>query len=109
METLNPFAIAQAQFARGARHVKASDGLLEYLSRPERTTKIEFPVEMDDGKIHNFIGYRVQHNNARGPFKGGIRYHPDSTEDEVKALAAWMTWKTAVMDIPFGGAKGAVI
>ncbi|MGQ0701548.1 MAG: Glu/Leu/Phe/Val family dehydrogenase [Gemmatimonadales bacterium] len=109
METLNPFAIAQAQFARGARHVKASDGLLEYLSRPERTTKIEFPVEMDDGKIHNFIGYRVQHNNARGPFKGGIRYHPDSTEDEVKALAAWMTWKTAVMDIPFGGSKGAVI
>lgn len=109
MEDLNPFRIAQAQYVRAARHVRATDGLLETLSRPERTIRIDFPVQMDDGSIQVFTGYRVQHNNARGPFKGGIRYHPDVTEDEVKALAAWMTWKTAVMDIPFGGAKGGVI
>ncbi|MGH7535497.1 MAG: Glu/Leu/Phe/Val family dehydrogenase, partial [Gemmatimonadales bacterium] len=109
MEDLNPFRIAQAQFARAARHVRASDGMLDTLARPERTTRIDFPVQMDDGTIRVFTGYRVQHNNARGPFKGGIRYHPDVTEDEVKALAAWMTWKTAVMDIPFGGAKGGVV
>ena len=109
MEDLNPFRIAQAQFARAASHVKASDGLLANLARPERTIRIDFPVKLDDGTIHMFTGYRVQHNNARGPFKGGIRYHPEVSEDEVKALAAWMTWKTAVMDIPFGGAKGGVI
>jgi glutamate dehydrogenase/leucine dehydrogenase len=109
MEDLNPFRIAQAQFDRAAQHVRASDGMLENLSRPERTIRIDFPVQMDDGSIRVFTGYRVQHNNARGPFKGGIRYHPSVTEDEVKALAAWMTWKTAVMDIPFGGAKGGVI
>jgi glutamate dehydrogenase (NAD(P)+) len=71
--------------------------------------RIEFPIAMDDGSIRLFTGFRVQHNNARGPFKGGIRYHPEVTEDEVKALAAWMTWKTAVMDIPFGGGKGGVV
>ena len=109
MEDLNPFRIAQAQFARAAGHVRASAGLLDNLARPERTIRIDFPVQMDDGMIRVFTGYRVQHNNARGPFKGGIRYHPDVTEDEVKALAAWMTWKTAVMDIPFGGAKGGVV
>jgi glutamate dehydrogenase (NAD(P)+) len=109
MEDLNPFHIAQEQFSRAARHVRASEGLLENLRRPERTIRIDFPVKMDDGSMRVFTGYRVQHNNARGPFKGGIRYHPDVTEDEVKALAAWMTWKTAVMDIPFGGAKGGVV
>lgn len=109
MEDLNPFNIAQEQFTRAARYVRASDGMLENLRRPERTIRIDFPVKMDDGSIRVFTGYRVQHNNARGPFKGGIRYHPDVTEDEVKAMAAWMTWKTAVMDIPFGGAKGGVV
>ena len=109
MEDLNPFRIAQAQFARAARHVRASEGMLENLAHPERTIRIDFPVKMDDGAMRVFTGYRVQHNNARGPFKGGIRYHPDVTEDEVKALAAWMTWKTAVMDVPFGGAKGGVV
>lgn len=109
MEDLNPFHIAQAQFARGARHVQADPGILDSLVRPFRTTRIEFPVAMDDGTIRVFTGFRVQHNNARGPFKGGIRFHPDVTEDEVKALAAWMTWKTAVMDVPFGGAKGGVV
>src|SRR5215470_4551945 len=82
---------------------------MDYVRRPERVLRIEFPVSMDDGSIRVFTGFRVQHNAARGPFKGGIRYHPAVTEDEVKALAAWMTWKTAVMDIPFGGAKGGVI
>ncbi|MBI1723832.1 MAG: Glu/Leu/Phe/Val dehydrogenase, partial [Gemmatimonadetes bacterium] len=109
MEDLNPFNIAQEQFSRAARYLRATDGLLENLRRPERTIRIDFPVKMDDGSMRVFTGYRVQHNNARGPFKGGIRYHPDVTEDEVKAMAAWMTWKTAVMDIPFGGAKGGVI
>jgi glutamate dehydrogenase/leucine dehydrogenase len=109
MEDLNPFRIAQAQFERAARHVGANSGVLENIRRPERTIRIDFPVKMGDGCIRVFTGYRVQHNNARGPFKGGIRYHPDVTEDEVKALAAWMTWKTAVMDIPFGGAKGGVV
>ncbi len=109
MEDLNPFRIAQAQFARAARYLKASEGLLDNLARPERTIRLEFPVRMDDGSIRVFTGYRVQHNNARGPFKGGVRYHPDVSEDEVKALSSWMTWKTAVMDIPFGGAKGGVI
>jgi glutamate dehydrogenase (NAD(P)+) len=109
MEDLNPFNIARTQFARGASLVHADPGILESLVRPFRTTRIEFPVQMDDGTIRVFTGFRVQHNNARGPFKGGIRFHPDVTEDEVKALAAWMTWKTAVMQIPFGGAKGGVV
>jgi len=108
-EELNPFLIAQIQLDRALPHVNGRAGLLDYLRRPERVLRIEFPVTMDDGSIRVFTGFRVQHNAARGPFKGGIRYHPDVTEDEVKALAAWMTWKTAVMDIPFGGAKGGVI
>jgi glutamate dehydrogenase/leucine dehydrogenase len=108
-EELNPFRIAQMQLDRALPFVDGKSGLVDYLRRPERVLRIEFPVSMDDGSIHVFTGFRVQHNGARGPFKGGIRYHPDVTEDEVKALAAWMTWKTAVMDIPFGGAKGGVI
>jgi glutamate dehydrogenase (NAD(P)+) len=108
-EELNPFRIAQIQLDRAMPLIDGMSGLVDYLRRPERVLRIEFPVSMDDGSIRVFTGFRVQHNGARGPFKGGIRYHPDVTEDEVKALAAWMTWKTAVMDIPFGGAKGGVI
>lgn len=108
-EELNPFRIAQLQLERAMPHLNGKYGSLDYLRRPERLLRIEFPVNMDDGSIRVFTGFRVQHNAARGPYKGGIRYHPDVTEDEVKALAAWMTWKTAVMDIPFGGAKGGVI
>src|ERR1700688_4633906 len=108
-EELNPFRIAQIQLDRALPHLDGRAGLLDYLRRPERLLRIEFPVSMDDGTIRVFTGFRVQHNGARGPYKGGIRYHPGVTEDEVKALAAWMTWKTAVMDIPFGGAKGGVI
>ncbi len=109
MEDLNPFHIAQTQFARATQFVSADAGILGSLIRPFRVTRIEFPVEMDDGTYQVFTGFRVQHNNARGPYKGGIRFHPDVSEDEVKALAAWMTWKTAVVEVPFGGAKGGVI
>ena len=108
-EELNSFRISQIQFEKAVPHLDVPAGILEYVRRPERTLKVEFPVVMDDGSTRVFTGFRVQHNNARGPFKGGIRYHPDVTEDEVKALAAWMTWKTAVMDIPFGGGKGGVV
>jgi glutamate dehydrogenase (NAD(P)+) len=109
-EDLNPFSIAQKQLDLALPHLDGVDtGLLEYVRCPERMIRIEFPVKMDDGTLQVFTGYRVQHNNARGPFKGGIRYHPQVSEDEVKALAAWMTWKTAIMDIPFGGAKGGII
>ena len=108
-EELNSFRIAQIQFEKAVPHLDVQPGILEYVRRPERTIKVEFPVVMDDGSTRVFTGFRVQHNNARGPFKGGIRYHPEVTEDEVKALAAWMTWKTAVMDIPFGGGKGGVV
>jgi glutamate dehydrogenase (NAD(P)+) len=83
-------------------------GLIDFLKRPSRTVILEFPVEMDDGSVQSFVGYRVLHNHVRGPGKGGIRYHPDVTIDEVRALASWMTWKCAVIDVPFGGAKGGV-
>lgn len=108
-EDLNPFHIAAAQFDRAVAcmpHLKK--GLIEYFKRPARTVIVEFPVEMEDGSIRTFTGYRVLHNQTRGPGKGGIRYHPDVTLDEVRALAAWMTWKCAVIDVPFGGAKGGV-
>jgi glutamate dehydrogenase/leucine dehydrogenase len=108
-EDLNPNRIAQTQLEKALPHLKVDGGMIEYVRRPERTVRIDFPVVMDDGSIQVFTGYRVQHNNARGPFKGGIRYHPQVSADEVRALAAWMTWKTAVMDVPFGGAKGGVV
>src|SRR5262249_11716612 len=97
-EDLNPFHIAAEQFDRAVvcmPHLKK--GLIEYFKRPARTVIVEFPVEMDDGSIRTFTGYRVLHNQTRGPGKGGIRYHPDVTLDEVRALAAWMTWKCAVI------------
>ena len=109
-EDLNPFHIAQQQFAHAIRYLpEYQRGLVEYLVRPERVIISEFPIETHNGTVRNFTGYRVLHNRARGPGKGGIRYHPDVTLDEVRALAAWMTWKCAVMDIPFGGAKGGVV
>lgn len=108
-EDLNPFHIVTAQLDRAAAqlpHLKS--GLLDYLRRPHRTTIVEFPVEMADGSVQTFVGYRVLHNQTRGPGKGGIRYHPGVTLDEMRALASWMTWKCAVIDVPFGGAKGGV-
>lgn len=108
-EDLNPFHIAQQQFDAAARYLPdIQNGLADYLKRPQRTLIVEFPIEMSDGSVRTFVGYRVLHNRARGPGKGGIRYHPSVTLDEVRALASWMTWKCAVVDVPFGGAKGGV-
>ncbi|MFQ5550309.1 MAG: Glu/Leu/Phe/Val dehydrogenase [Gemmatimonadales bacterium] len=109
-EDLNPFHIAQAQFDVATRYIpEVSNGLTEFLKRPDRLVTVEFPIETEDGEVHNFVGYRCLHSTARGPGKGGIRYHPDVTADEVRALASWMTWKCAVVDVPFGGAKGGVV
>ncbi len=109
-EDLNPFHIASQQFERAVAYLPAiKHGLIEMLKRPARTVTLEMPVEMDDGSVRMFVGYRVLHSRVRGPGKGGIRYHPDVSLDEVRALASWMTWKCSVADIPFGGAKGGVI
>jgi glutamate dehydrogenase/leucine dehydrogenase len=109
VEDLNPFHIAAQQFARAVAHLpELAGGLLEFLQRPVRTVILEFPVELADGTVRTFVGYRVLHSQVRGPGKGGIRYHPGVTLDEVRALAAWMTWKCALIDVPFGGAKGGV-
>jgi glutamate dehydrogenase (NAD(P)+) len=108
-ETLNPFEIAQQQFDSAAEQLKLELWMREVLRRPKRQLIVSIPTRMDDGSIKVFEGYRVQHNLARGPAKGGIRYHPSVTLDEVKALASWMTWKCATVNIPYGGGKGGVI
>src|SRR6476620_6855085 len=105
----NPYEVAVQQFMVDADKLNLDEGMKEILSSPKRELTVHFPVKMDDGGIRVFTGYRVQHSLTRGPAKGGIRYHPDVTLDEVKALAMWMTWKCAVVRIPYGGAKGAVI
>jgi glutamate dehydrogenase (NAD(P)+) len=108
-EVLNPFEIATAQFNTAADHLKLDPWLREVLKAPKRQLIVSIPTKMDDGSLHVFEGYRVQHNLARGPAKGGIRYHPGVTLDEVKALASWMTWKCATVNIPYGGGKGGVV
>ncbi len=108
-EDLNPYRIAQIQFDLAAEHLKLDQGLRQILRTPKRVLEVSIPTKMDNGQVKVFTGYRVQHNVARGPAKGGIRYHPAVTVDEVKALATWMTWKTAAVNIPFGGGKGGVI
>ncbi|MFY9528889.1 MAG: Glu/Leu/Phe/Val dehydrogenase [Candidatus Acidiferrales bacterium] len=108
-EDLNPYRISQIQFDIAAEHLKLDQGLRQVLRTPKRILEVSIPTKMDNGQIKVFTGYRVQHNVARGPAKGGIRYHPNVTLDEVKALAAWMTWKTATVNIPYGGGKGGVI
>src|SRR5438105_8384529 len=109
-EDLNPYDIAQQQFDNAAQYVAdLPEGLRNWLRGTMRLLKVEFPIECDDGSVKIFSGYRAQHSRVRGPGKGGIRYHPDVNADEVRALASWMTWKCAVADIPFGGAKGGVI
>jgi glutamate dehydrogenase (NAD(P)+) len=105
----NPFDIAREQLRRVAGAFDIDDNLVNVLSQCKKAVEVSIPVSMDDGATEVFTGYRVTHNIARGPSKGGIRYHPDVTLDEVKALAMWMTWKCALMGIPFGGAKGGVI
>jgi glutamate dehydrogenase (NAD(P)+) len=108
-EELNPFEIAKQQFDRAADYLELDSSMRNVLRSAKRQLIVSIPVKMDGGDIQVFEGYRVQHNIARGPAKGGIRYHPNVTLDEVKALAAWMTWKCATVGIPYGGGKGGVI
>jgi glutamate dehydrogenase (NAD(P)+) len=105
----NPWLSAEARFGEAADRLGLDEGLRKVLNMPAREITVHIPVQLDDGRLEVFTGYRVQHSIARGPAKGGIRFAPDVTLDEVRALAAWMTWKCAVVNIPFGGGKGGVI
>lgn len=109
MSSFNPFAIAQSQFDRVAERVGLDATTRKLLREPLREYSFAIPVRMDDGRREVFRGFRVQHSDARGPSKGGIRFHPQETLDTVRALAMWMTWKCAIVDIPLGGAKGGVV
>lgn len=102
LETVNQYV------AEAAVTLKLDDALMSFLLTPDRQLRVEVPIIRDNGRLQVFIGYRVQHNDSRGPFKGGLRYHPEVTDSEVCALASLMTWKTAIVDIPFGGAKGGI-
>jgi glutamate dehydrogenase/leucine dehydrogenase len=107
--TMNAFVIAIKQFDEAAKILKLTENQIAMIKEPRRMTEVSLPVRMDDGSIRIFKGFRCQHSIARGPAKGGIRFHPDVTADEVKALAFWMTYKCAVVGIPFGGGKGGVV
>ncbi|MGO9493095.1 MAG: Glu/Leu/Phe/Val family dehydrogenase, partial [Terracidiphilus sp.] len=104
----NAYDVAMENFDTAANKLELDKNTREMIKYPERMLTVTVPVRMDDGSIHRFEGHRVQHSSVRGPAKGGIRYHPQVTLDEVKALATWMTWKCAVVNIPFGGAKGGI-
>ncbi len=105
----DPWEMALEQFHRAARHVPLKRGIREFLAFPKRELTVNFPVKMDDGSVRIFTGYRVHHSTVLGPTKGGIRYHPGVTLNEVRALAMWMTWKCAIAGLPYGGAKGGVV
>ncbi len=109
MSEQNPYDNAVKHVDRVGHMLGLNECMIEILKRPKRELTVNFPVRMDDGRVKNYVGYRVQHNSARGPCKGGIRYHPNVSLDEMRALAMWMTWKCAVVGIPFGGSKGGVI
>ncbi|RKX99632.1 MAG: glutamate dehydrogenase [Spirochaetes bacterium] len=109
IESTDPLKVAEKQVDIAAEKMNLDPGMVAKLKSRQQEIIVQFPVKMDDGTIRIFTGYRVQHNDIRGPYKGGIRYHPDVSLDEVRALAMWMTWKSAVVNIPFGGAKGGVI
>lgn len=109
MSETNPLDNMLAQMESARPYADIDDGVFERLKYPERTLKVTLPIHRDDGTVEVFEGYRCQFDSARGPYKGGVRYHPSVTRDEVEALAGWMTWKTALMDLPYGGAKGGII
>ncbi len=109
VEDLDPFDIAVKQLEKAAKVINLDKQALSILKEPQQILQIRIPVKMDDGRTEVFTGFRVHYNNARGPVKGGIRFHPEESLSTVKALAAWMTWKTAIIDIPLGGAKGGII
>jgi glutamate dehydrogenase (NAD(P)+) len=102
------FEAAEQYFEEAASVMGLSFSMRKLLLIPEREVKVQVPIKLDNGEVASFIGYRIQHNSKRGPMKGGLRYHPDVNEDEVLALASLMTWKTAVVDLPYGGAKGGI-
>ncbi|HYN88899.1 MAG TPA: Glu/Leu/Phe/Val dehydrogenase dimerization domain-containing protein, partial [Ardenticatenaceae bacterium] len=104
----NPWHVALEQFDNAVQYLDLKAGIADFLRYPKRELTVNFPVKMDDGSVRIFTGHRVHHNTVRGPTKGGIRYHQDVTLDEVRALAMWMTWKCALLGIPYGGAKGGV-
>ncbi len=108
-QSYNPFLMAQAQFDKVAETLALEESVRELLRYPLREYHVSIPVRMDDGKVRVFRGFRIQHNDARGPAKGGIRFHPQETVDMVRALSMWMTWKCSVVDIPLGGGKGGVV
>lgn len=105
---MKPHEAADLYFRRAARVMEIPSRIEDLLSQPQRELKVRVSMEMDNGEVRSFTGFRVQHNNARGPYKGGLRYHPRADESEVQALAALMTWKTAVVDVPYGGGKGGI-
>ncbi|MEK7249493.1 MAG: Glu/Leu/Phe/Val dehydrogenase, partial [Bacteroidota bacterium] len=109
MRSYNSFEVEQQQVREAAKLLNLDNATVELLLWPQREFKFTLPVKMDDGDVRIFHGYRIQHNFARGPAKGGIRFHPDETVDTIRALAGWMTWKSAVVDLPLGGGKGGVV
>ena len=106
---INPYQTAVQQLDEASKLIKLGDGMRQVLANPKRVLTVSLPIKMDNNEIEVFTGFRSQHNDARGPYKGGIRYHPQVSIDEVKALSMWMTWKCAVADIPYGGGKGGII
>src|SRR5919205_527427 len=105
---MRSFEASKMYFQRAADHLKLPDSVRTHLITPRREVQVQIPVEMDNGTLRTLIGYRVQHNRARGPMKGGLRYRSEVDLDEVRSLASLMTWKTAVVNIPYGGAKGGI-